>query len=300
MNKLILYDYNNLCNVIIFNKFMKNKYANFDNFTDKNFEIVKIDVLKSLLYRINKFIKNNKNDKFKIVFCKDSRHCWRKNLFKEYKIQRDLKNNYVGLNRSFTNKIFDQIWDEINDKLPFDFINVDTIESDDIIFYYVKTYKNNFDEIYIFSNDEDFQQLKNITNNIKIFNNIIGEELVVEDSKYELFKKIVKGDKSDNIPNIYSSTRLEQQSRIMDKRIKLWYNNTGEFNNHLKENNILDNYNRNKKLIDMTEIPIEILNKIETKVKSFVPKNNFMCIVNKYKLHDFYELAFVLNSILIK
>ena len=50
----------------------------------------------------------------------------------------------------------------------------------------------------------------------------------------------------------------------------------------------------------MTEIPIEILNKIETKVKSFVPKNNFMCIVNKYKLHDFYELAFVLNSILIK
>ena len=70
---------------------------------------------------------------------------------------------------------------------------------------------------------------------------------------FELLLKIIIGDKSDNIPKIINGIRK-------DTALKIALMTDEDRINYLKSINAYDNYNLNKKLIDLNEIPINFIN----------------------------------------
>jgi hypothetical protein len=72
--------------------------------------------------------------------------------------------------------------------------------------------------------------------------------------KIELLLKIIIGDKSDNIPKLMTGMRKENALKIalMTEEDRIQY---------FKSTNLLDKYILNKKLIDLNEIPEEIIKK---------------------------------------
>jgi len=103
-------------------------------------------------------------------------------------------------------------------------------------------------KIIIITNDGDYLQM--YSNNVKIFNMQLKDlSLKINyNPAIELLLKIIMGDKSDNIPKIQAGMRKDNALKIAlmseDDRIK-----------YLTLHNMLDNFNLNKNLIDLDEIP---------------------------------------------
>ena len=70
------------------------------------------------------------------------------------------------------------------------------------------------------------------------------------ESEKNLFCKIVMGDKSDNIPSIFPKCGIKTAIRC--------YEDKEYFNEKLKDETILANFNRNKKLVDFNKIPTNL------------------------------------------
>ena len=77
--------------------------------------------------------------------------------------------------------------------------------------------------------------------------------------KVDLELKIIKGDKSDNIPSI--------KNRIGEKTALNYINNKPLFEKLLEDNNINEQYKKNRLLIDFDYIPKELENKILKKLE---------------------------------
>jgi DNA polymerase-1 len=123
--------------------------------------------------------------------------------FTDYKEQRD---------RESSDDIhkFDKILWKITEKLGVTNIRANKLEGDDIIYFLCDKYSG--DNNYVVSNDNDFLQLFNLFENVKIYNPN-KKVLITADSaekynggvsneKYLLYKAIM-GDKSDNIDGLY-------------------------------------------------------------------------------------------------
>jgi hypothetical protein len=75
---------------------------------------------------------------------------------------------------------------------------------------------------------------------------------IKNDPKVELEFKIIYGDKSDNIPKIQIGLNKENA-------FKLALMDNIDRNKYLLDNNIIENYKLNKKLVDFTEIPENLI-----------------------------------------
>jgi len=113
---------------------------------------------------------------------------------------------------------------------------------------------NRHSNIVIITNDSDYLQM--YTSNVKIYN-MQFKDLSLKinyNPKIELLLKIIIGDKSDNIPKLMTGMRKENALKIalMTEEDRIQY---------FKSTNLLDKYILNKKLIDLNEIPEEIIKK---------------------------------------
>ena len=187
-----------------------------------------------------------KND-IKIIFAKDCKrkNIWRNEIFADYKQSRKI-NNEVG-------EFFIYTYNNIIKN--FNYIDVDKCEADDIIGILTKKlYQNN--KIYIITDDLDYLQL--LYNNVEIYN-LKYKNLKDKSIGYEkdLLKKIILGDKSDNIPSIHK--------KLGEKTAEKYLNNKNELDKKLENSDIKKQFELNTKLIDMNYIPEEYINKILTK-----------------------------------
>ena len=71
----------------------------------------------------------------------------------------------------------------------------------------------------------------------------------------DLFCKILTGDKSDNIPSVFSKCGI--------KTAKKMYDNPEEFKKCLEQKNAKAIYERNRTLIDFTKIPEDLVNEFK-------------------------------------
>lgn len=192
-----------------------------------------------------------------IVMCVDClrEDIWRKKLFPEYKEGRKHKEN-------FHRGIFDQFKNKINNKVIQ--ISHPSLESDDIIAILHKRIKEmNVDApIVIITNDNDYLQLSDkhtrIVNMLKGFPDIRARYKHPIDT--QLTRKILEGDKSDNIPKLGIRLTKELVDRIVDMT-------EDERVAFMTEHNILDQYKFNTKLISFAEIPDEFVKDLSYSVK---------------------------------
>jgi hypothetical protein len=94
----------------------------------------------------------------KIILCGDGRNCWRKEIEKSYKGNREeqrSKLRFVDFDKEFENH--NQQLERIKENLPMFVIKLDRIEADDIISEATRYFANNL--CIVVSSDKDFTQL---------------------------------------------------------------------------------------------------------------------------------------------
>lgn len=138
----------------------------------------------------------------------------RKNLYPDYKGNRNVKRvtNWEGFDtqEEESESMSAQMSRLINylEELPVDMLAVDKVEADDVIAYATHKLKSDSNQVTIMSSDQDFLQL--VSRNVSVYaptkKKFYTPEKVKEEfgvSSYNfLIKKILMGDKSDNIPGV--------------------------------------------------------------------------------------------------
>ena len=220
-----------------------------------------------------------------IVICTDSRMSWRKEVFPYYKanrkIKREKQQTQDGMDWSALFKTINDIINEIDEYFPYKVLAVDGAEGDDIIAVLAK---NTHENSIIISSDKDFSQLHKYKH-IKQYSPI-KKKMIITSNPYKYLKEhIIRGDKSDGVPNILSDddciVKGMRQKPITKKKLAVWLEQA-EIANGLSVK-----WKRNQQLIDFEYIPEnvasdimgeyskeKILNQIPGRFTKYFIKNN--------------------------
>lgn len=279
----------------------------------------------------------------------DVQHCvvalegysWRKNYYAPYKKNRlvaKLKKTEAELELDEEFQMAANSFVEfLQKKTATTVIQTPNSEADDIIATFILDRPD--DEHIIISSDSDFQQL--ITKNVSIYDPVKGHIITIDgvfndsgkpvidnktkqqktigDPEYVLFKKIIRGDSSDNIKSALPRIREKSTKNKLgidalyeDRHAKSfawnsimlseWVDEKGE--THL----VKDDFLRNKILIDLTEIPEFVKNEIRTAIdietqKSLMARDigfAFFKFCGKYGLTRISENMNYYTSFLVK
>ena len=197
------------------------------------------------------------------VLCADGANTWRKDIFPNYKFKRKKTRDESGIDWSALFQMIGEIRDEIAQNFPYIVLHIDKVEADDIIAVLVKECYSK-EKIMIVSGDKDFIQLHKYPN-VKQYAPIQKKFVESEDPVNFLHEQIIKGDRSDGVPNILSADDVfvtgTKQRPINKKRLEEWTN----IENIPLGSETKKYYERNKKLIDLDEIPSLIYNDIKSK-----------------------------------
>ena len=239
-----------------------------------------------------------------VVFCLEGRS-WRKDHYAPYKRNRSdaravRTESEVEEDEVFW-ETFDNFRDFITEKTNCTVLRHEKLEADDLIAGWIQAHPN--DNHVIVSTDGDFAQL--IAPNVKQFNGIQdvttthegyfddkGKRVIDKKTKEEkpapnpqwlLFEKCMRGDSSDNVFSAYPGVRTKGTKKkvglieaFADRESKgynwnnlmlqRWVDHEGA------EHRVLDDYNRNVRLCDLTAQPDEIKQIIKDTVGSATEK----------------------------
>ena len=223
-----------------------------------------------------------------IVLCADAGDPWRRDIYPNYKHAR--RKGRVDSATDWDNifNMITEIKNEIAENFPYVMMYVEKAEADDIIATLVK---HNNEPIMIISGDKDFVQLQTNTK-VKQYSPIqkkfVGEGV---DPKIFLHEQIIKGDRSDGIPNILSPDDIfltkEKQRPINKKRLEEW--STADRIPLGSETSKY--YERNKRLIDLSCIPEELERTIINTYRDYKTPNRSKLLpyFMKHKLKSLME-----------
>ena len=224
-----------------------------------------INLVRHMVLRSLKYYKKTFSDEYgQLVLCYDSKFYWRRELFPFYKQNRkkDRENSNYDWSEIFN--CLNKIRDEIRDNFPYVVMEIYGAEADDIISVLVHhtSKKESQEKVLILSGDKDFLQLSKYPF-VRQYNPIQKRYLTLEDPKQFLMEHIIKGDRSDGIPNFLSDDDTfisgKRQKPISKKNLCKWIKSSPE---SFCSEEQLKNFERNRTLIDLSCIPKEIYQKI--------------------------------------
>ena len=232
--------------------------------TDEN--LVRHLVLNNLRYYRSRFI-----EKYgELIICCDNKHYWRRDYFPNYKANRKRDRAATGLdwNAIFTH--LNQIRDEIKENFPYKVVDVHGAEADDIIATLVKRSQGDTNNL-IVSSDKDFIQLHG--DYVDQYSPVTKKMINGKDPVEYLREHIIRGDRSDGVPNILSADDTfvsEKRQKPMRKTmIATIMEAMKEYEPELlyrlakcPEDTWRRNYRRNETLIDFNKIPNDIQDEI--------------------------------------
>jgi 5'-3' exonuclease len=265
-----------------------------------------------------------------VVFCFEGRS-WRKDYYEPYKRNRK---EILAAKSEREREEEQQFWDAFDefkifmtDKSNCTVLQHPRCEADDFIARWIQNHHT--DKHVIVSSDSDFYQL--LSDNVEQYNGITGQLItingifddkgkpvldkktgqpkIVESPEWLLFEKCVRGDTSDNIFSAYPGVRKKgtknkvgMQEAFEDK------NNKGyNWNNFMLqrwvdhenvEHRVLEDYERNRTLIDLTAQPDDIKAILDATIVEQVQKDRksqvglqFMRFCGKHDLQRVSERA---------
>jgi|TARA_A100001011_G_scaffold199283_1_gene207549 5'-3' exonuclease len=212
-----------------------------------------------ILNSIRMYNKRYRDEYGQVVICADGMNTWRKDYFPYYKAHRRKNREESSQDWNEIFRILHLVRDEIRDYLPYKVIHLEGIEADDVIgTLTMQTQEFGMDEpVMIVSSDKDFIQLQKFKN-VKQFSPIQKKLVTDKNPRTYAFNHIMRGDSGDGIPNVLSADDTfvseAKQTPLRQSKIDEWL----EVSDNLKEamdEDTYRNYQRNKKLIDLTDIP---------------------------------------------
>lgn len=234
-------------------------------------EMVRHMILNSLRMYRTRFL----SEFGEMVLCYDSRHYWRRDYFPEYKHSRRKSRGTDDKNWDIIFNCLNTIKEEIKSNMPYKSVEVYGAEADDVIATLCSESSN---EVMILSGDKDFIQLQRFPN-VKQYSPITKKMINGMNPDDYLKEHVLKGDTSDGVPNVLSpdNTFVDgiRQRPLSKKKIATMVE--GDFPN----DEVKRNYQRNKKLIDLTCSPDELRSEILDTYKS-APVNDRSKILNYF------------------
>ena len=226
-----------------------------------------------------------------VVIACDSKNFWRKELFPNYKASRKKARQKSGHDWNSIFACLHLIKDEIRKHSPYKVVEIDTCEADDVIAILTMKYCAT-QKIMILSSDKDFVQLQKWPN-VEQYSPIMKKALVEPLPAVQLKQLIIRGDKSDGVPNILSNDDVFvegiRQRPITEKKIINWLNQDPK---EFCTDEMYRNFIRNEMLIDLTKIPENLKEQIlktydEATTNS---KQEFMNYMITYRLKNLLEV----------
>jgi 5'-3' exonuclease len=265
-----------------------------------------------------------------VIFCLEGRS-WRKDFYEPYKKNRAVARAALTELEQEEDKLFWETYDSMTKYLRegtnCSVIRHEQAEADDIIARWIALHPS--DDHVIISSDTDFVQL--LATNVSQYNGITDELLTLEgifdakgnrvkdkktkedkvipDPEWLLFEKCMRGDPTDNVFSAYPGVRTKGtknkiglQEAFADRTTKgyswnnmmlqRWSDHNGE------EHRVLDDYERNRILVDLTAQPQEIKQKIDQSIQEQISHKDigqvgvrFMKFCGKFELNKISESA---------
>ena len=252
---MILIDMNQVC----ISNLMMQIGSKRQNDVDEN--LVRHMVLNSLRMYRSRF-----GDEYgELVLCYDSKKYWRRDYFPNYKSNRKKDREASGLDWNLIFETLNNIRDEIKEHFPYKVLEVEGAEADDCIagvVDYVSKTPTAYEKVLILSGDKDFIQLQK-HNFVKQFSPVLKKFVNGIDPHLYIREHILKGDRSDGVPNFLSAddtfVNELRQKPLAKKKISTWVELEPE---DFCTEEMMRNYQRNKTLIDLECIPVVLKEQI--------------------------------------
>jgi 5'-3' exonuclease len=256
---------------------------------------------------------------------------WRKDFYEPYKKNRAVARAALTESEQEEDKLFWETFDNLKDflgnKTNCTVMQHSDLEADDLIAGWIQAHPH--DHHTIVSSDTDFYQL--LADNVNQYNGIADElhtikgifdkkgkpvidkktkeAKVIPDPKWILFEKCMRGDPTDNVFSAYPGVRkkgtknkvgLEEAFQDRETKGFAWNNlMLQRWTDHNEvEHRVLDDYQRNVTLVDLTAQPDEVKVKIaETIADNSVALNRpmvgaqFLKFCGKYDLVKMADMA---------
>jgi 5'-3' exonuclease len=265
-----------------------------------------------------------------VVFCLEGRS-WRKDFYKPYKATRSAARAAQTPKEQEEDQLFWETYDDfvkfISEKTNCTILQHKQLEADDLIAGFIQAHPD--DDHVIISTDTDYAQL--IAPNVRQYNGVqevtitlegyfddkgkpvkdnkTGEPKLPIDPEWALFEKCMRGDTSDNVFSAYPGVRtkgsknkvglLEAYADRNSKgfswnnlMLQKWLDHNGQ------EHRVLDDYQRNRTLIDLTAQPADIRAIInETVTAGIEPKNISQVGIRMLKFCAGYDMKKIAENI---
>jgi 5'-3' exonuclease len=213
--------------------------------------LVRHMILNTIRTYVKKFKAEYGND---IIIACDNKKYWRRDVFPHYKAHRKKARDSSGHDWNSIFECLNKIREELRGHSPYKVIEVDTAEADDIIAVLSMRHSAT-QKVMILSSDKDFAQLQKYPN-VEQYSPILKKFIKEPLPSAQLKQLVIRGDKSDGIPNILSKDDVfvegVRQKPITEAKIINWMNQRPE---EFCNDEMLRNYKRNEMLIDLTQIP---------------------------------------------
>ena len=219
-----------------------------------------------ILNSLRNYQKRYQSDYGEMVLCTDSAHTWRKDFYPLYKANRKKTREQSDLDWQLIFDTLHKVKMEIKENFPYRYMYVESAEADDIIAVLTK---HATEDVLIISGDKDFLQLQKY-DYVTQWSPNLNRFVECENPSLFLKEHILKGDKSDGVPNILSrddvfdtgtrQTPLRKNILTTYLRIDIQ-----------KDDKYYRNYLRNQTLIDLEFIPEDLEKKILIEYDKNVP-----------------------------
>jgi len=272
----------------------------------------------------------NIGDDCHVVFALEGRS-WRKDFYKPYKANRAAKYAEMSNKELELDKMFWETYEDFTkflaEKTNVSVLRCSTAEADDIIARFIHLHPD--DDHVIVSSDGDFAQL--ISTNVRQYNSITGNMITLEgyyddrgrevkdkktglhkkidDPKYMLFEKTIRGDTSDNVFSAYPGVRTKGTKKSIglleawadrdtkgfawnNMMLQRWTDHNGV------EHRVLDDYQRNVILCDLSAQPQEVKDAVDQIIREGVNRAMVSGVgMNLMKFSSRYELNKILDNV---
>tara|TARA_B100001113_G_scaffold146402_1_gene119994 strand:+ start:10871 stop:11725 length:855 start_codon:yes stop_codon:yes gene_type:complete len=228
-----------------------------------------------ILNSIRMYNKKYRDEYGQMVICADGMNNWRREYFPPYKANRKKSRDDSGQDWTEIFRILHMVKDEIKEYLPYKVLHIEGCEADDIIgTLALQTQEFGMHEpVMIVSSDKDFIQLQKF-NNVKQFSPIQKKQVSDPNPRQYLWNHIFRGDAGDGVPNVLSGDNTfiseMKQTPLRQTKIDDWIHNAERLADVMPEEQYR-NYQRNKTLIDLTQVPENLQETIINNFNSQIP-----------------------------
>lgn len=259
-----------------------------------------------------------------VIFCLEGRS-WRKDFYAPYKAQRAEARAAHTEREADEERVFWEAFDTfkefVTEKTNCTVLQNPQLEADDLIAGWIQSHPD--DNHVIISTDTDFAQL--IAPNVKQYNGVMettithegyfddkskpiidkktGEAKAAPNPEWQLFEKCMRGDTSDNVFSAYPGVRTKGTSKKVGLLEAFEDRNTKGYNwNNLMlqrwsdhngvEHRVLEDYERNRRLIDLNHQPDNIKQIIKETINTATQadKNISQVGIRLIKFCNLYDL----------